>query len=430
MNDKQLKKTHKYYSYVFLLSLSILFSACDSDNKQKMSEVTVIRPVKTITVESVNDIVNKSYPALVLATQQVDLSFRVSGKLQKLPIKNGIDVKKGDVIAKLDERDFKANITRLKSQINQANAQMKAMRAGARPEDIASLQAVVKAAQAEYNQAKTRFYRTQALVKKQVIARNELDKDKSALEVAKANLSAKNQDLRKGKAGGRKEDVSAQIAVVQGLRSQLKSLEDTLSDATLRAPFDGTISSRKVENFANIQANTPIATIQKLSEEVEVVFNIPATDIAVLSPIREQLQASVVLDSLPNKTFVAKESEFSTEADSSTQTYEGRAVLLDIGEEPILPGMTGTLNVIADTGIADKYVLPLSAIASHPSGAAFVWVVDQANKVSKRDVTLSEASGNEVSVLTGISLGDVIITAGLSAIQDGMVVKPITAVGE
>ena len=429
MNISFFKKSYKPLFIYNIVAFSLLLSACGSDNK-KESKTVVIRPVKTIIVKAENNAIKKTYAALVTATQQIDLSFRVSGKLQELPIKNGMKVKKGDVIAKLDERDFKRKITQLKSQINQANAQMKAMRAGARPEDIASLQAGVRAAQAEFNQAKVRYYRTQGLVKKQVIARNELDKDRSALEVAKANLATKHQELRKGKAGGRKEDVSAQVAVVQGLRSQLKSLEDALSDATLRSPIDGIITSRRVENFSNIQANAAIATIQKASKEIDIVFSIPAPDVVILAPLVDQLTSTVVLDNFPDKEFVAEQREFSREADSATQTYQGKVAIKTSTNEPILPGMTGNLIVTGKGAKNDQYSLPVSAIASNPSGKPFVWVVNNENKVSKQDVVIGEASGSDVAVSSGVKEGDVIITAGISALQNGMQVKPITTIGE
>lgn len=414
-----------------LLGFSIVFNGCADDvNKKQETKTPVIRPIKTITVKAISDEIKRTYSAVVLATQQVELSFRVSGKLQKLPIKNGMEVKKGDVIAKLDERDFKARITQLKSQINQANAQMKAMKAGARPEDIASLNAAVKAAQAQVRQAQLQYNRTSALVKKQVIARQELDKDRSALTVAKANLNSKQQQLRKGKAGGRKEDVSAQLAAIQGLRSQLKNLQDTLADATLRAPFDGVISSRKVENFANVQAKEVIATILKESSEIDLVFNVPAPDVVLLAPQKDRLNLKVILDSFPGREFTAKRSEFSSEADSATQTYEAKVVIETSKDDPILPGMTGNLIITANGSQIDKYLLPISVIASQPNGDPFIWLVDNENKVSKRDITLGDASGADVAVTKGVKTGDLVVSAGLSALQDGMVVKPITKVGE
>jgi len=353
------------------LSLSLSLSACKTENIEKETKTVVIRPVKTITATPVNDLISRTYAAVVTTSQQVELSFRVSGKLQELPIKNGDRVKQGDVIAKLDERDFKANITQVESQLNQENAQLKALRAGARPEDIAALNAAVKAAESEVQKAQSQFNRTEGLVKKQVIARQELDNDRSALTVAKANLDARKQELIKGKAGGRKEDVSAQLANIEGLKSQLKNLQETLKDATLRAPFNGIISTHSVENFSNIQAKETIATIHKASEEV---FNIPAPDVVVLSPERENIILAVSLDSFPN--------------------------------------------------------LPLSAVTSTPSGEPFIWIINESNQVVKRPVSLGNAAGDQVVITEGITEGDVIATAGISVLQENMTVKPITAVGE
>jgi len=79
------------------LMLSLL-TGCNADKEEKPTP-PVIRPVKTINVMPENDLVVRTYSAVVSSAQQVELSFRVSGKLQELPIKNGDRVKQGDVIA-------------------------------------------------------------------------------------------------------------------------------------------------------------------------------------------------------------------------------------------------------------------------------------------------------------------------------------------
>ena len=412
-----------------MLALTLLLAGCGGDDK-KQEKAAVIRPVKTITVTASAGAIKKTYPAVVLATQQVELSFRVSGKLEKLPIRNNLKVKKGDIIAELDKRDFKTKINQVQSQINQSTAQLNALKAGARPEDIAALNSAVEGAQAQLNQAQAQFNRTKSLADRQLIPRQELDRDLSALIVARANLNSRKQELNKGRSGGRKEDVSAQLAGVQGLRTQLKSLQDALADATLRAPFDGTISSRKVENFTNVQANSPIATIQAESPEVDLIFSLPAPDILLLAPLQDQLTTKVILDSLPEQVFKAERREFSREPDPTTQTYQGRVAIKTPTGIPILPGMTGSLVITGSDGQSGSYSLPLTAITANASGAPFVWVVDAENKVAKREVNIGEASATSVAVSGGVNNGDIVVTAGVSSLQDGMSVKPITAVGE
>ncbi len=132
--------------------------------------------------------------------------------------------------------------------------------------------------------------------------------------MAEAELEAKKQELIKGQSGARVEDVAAQEAAIKGLKSTLQSLNDTLSDATLRAPFDGIIATRNVENFSNIQAKEAIATLQAISTP-NLVFDVPA-----LARVGDNnIDLKVVLDSIPGREFIAERNEFSTQADAATQ---------------------------------------------------------------------------------------------------------------
>jgi multidrug efflux pump subunit AcrA (membrane-fusion protein) len=73
----------------------------------------------------------------------------------------------------------------------------------------------------------------------------------------------------------------------------------------------------------------------------------------------------------------------------------------------------------------------LSSVASNADGSAFVWVIQVGdNKLAKRAITTGEVSGSTIAVTKGLKEGDIIATAGLSALQENMVVKPITAIGE
>lgn len=416
---------HRIWMAVALVALA----ACSpTDETKEQSSQEIVRPVKTFVVKSVVTKLERSYSAVVLPAREVDLSFRVSGRIVELPIRSGQSVEEGDVIAELDKRDFEAEITRTNSQLEQAEAQLTALTSGARAEDIAALQAAVRAVEAEVEAARDQLARSQELFERRVVAKAKVEQDQTALRVAEAELEAKKQELAKGTAGARAEDVAAQEAVIKGLRSNLQSLKDSLSDATLRAPFSGIIASRKVENFANVQAKEPIATLQALASP-NLTFDIPAADISPLAKAKE-LDLSVRLDSIPGQTFKAQRKEFSTQADSSTQTYRGRVSIENPNGDPILPGMTGMLTVTVNDQQIGKLAVPLSAIGSEADGRPFVWLVSSgSNTVAKQAVETGDASGGTIIVTKGLSEGDVVVSAGLSALQDNMVVKPIAAVG-
>ncbi|PCI05686.1 MAG: hypothetical protein COB78_03600 [Hyphomicrobiales bacterium] len=422
--------TRSIFSILLITIFSGLLSGCNgSDEQAQAPKAPVVRPVKVVLVEPVSSALERTYSAVIIPSQEADLSFRVSGRIIELPIRNGVRVKTGDVIAQLDLRDFKASVTQIESQLVQAREKMDELKAGARPEDIAALQADVAAAQAQVDSTIAQVARTEELFKKGITAKAKLDQDVTSQRVAEATLDAKQQALVKGQAGARKEDLAAQQAAIDGVQSQLDSAKDNLSDATLRAPFDGIIATRKVENFSNIQAKEAVAVLQNI-KVLDAIFDVPAPDVARLAKIKD-FNLTIVMESIPGKAFVAKRNEFSTQADTATQTYRGRVTIEDLGDEILLPGMTGSLTVKAVGEGKPTILLPVGAIASGADGEPFVWIVDTTDdKVSKRSISIWGASGPNVVIAGGIKKGDMVAVAGIAPLQDGMVVKPMTAIGE
>ena len=405
-----------------------LLAGCES-SEEPAADSRDARPVKVLVVRASPVEVRRDYPAVVLPAQEVELSFRVSGQIVELPVRGGTQVGEGDLVAQLDTRDFEAELARLESQLAQARAQLKVLTSGARAEDVAVLEAEVAAAQAEVDGAAADVERTRALVERQVIARAKLDDELTKLRVAEAALEARRQALIKGRAGAREEEVAAQQAVIDGLEQSAATARANLADTGLRAPFAGIIAKRLVENFANVQAKEPVAVLQKL-DTLNLSFDVPGPDVVELAD-RATLSAVAVLDSLPGQEFAAELVEFATQADPATLTYRGR-VAIRVPDGPlILPGMVGRI-VATDTldGPAEVTV-PLTALGSEADGTPFVWVVAETdNRVSRRIIRTGEVSGVAVAVLEGLNEGDVVVTAGVSALRESMRVRPVSAIGE
>ena len=409
---------------------AILLAGCEpSGGPEGKSAGAAPRLVKTLVVQARPREVRRVYPAVVLAGQEVELSFRVPGQIVELPIRGALRVEKGDLVAQLDTRDFEAEVARLESQLAQAEAQLKVLTSGARTEDVAALEAEVAAARAEVDGAATEVERTRALVERGLIAQAKLDGDLTKLRVAEAALEARKQNLNKGRAGARSEEVAAQEAVTDGLRLSVETARASLADAGLRAPFGGIIARRLVENFANVQAKEPIAVLQKL-EPLSLSFDVPGPDVSELAR-RATLAATAVLDGLPGEEFPATLEEFSTQADPATRTYRGRVAVSIPGEATILPGMVGRVIVTDAIPGRAETVVPLTALGSEADGTPFVWVVAEADhRVSKRIIRTGPVSGVAVTVLEGLNEGDRVVTAGVSALRDAMQVRPMTTIGE
>ena len=391
---------------------------------------TPARPAKVMEVTTKPVTLQVQYPAIVYPSQEAELSFRVSGRVIELLVRAADRVSEGDVIAQLDTRDFENTVEQLKSQKDQADQQLKALRAGARPEDILALEASVNAMQAQLDQAAAQVERTKTLKDRGVVAQAELDQDVATARVAQANLKTSEEQLAIGKAGGRPEDIAASEAALRGLDAQIEQAQDQLGYATLRAPFTGIIAQRHIDNFTNIQAGANVVLLQQLST-VDMVFDVPGADVLKWTEVEDsKITIEVELSGTDTELTATKLVEFSTQADPGTQTYRARVSVEVPKDVRVLPGMAGRVRVINHESGERLPEIPLTALASDPQGEPFVWIVDDKGAVSAQSVTTGSMSGGLVVITDGLKAGDKIVTAGVSRLRAGTVIRPIAAVGE
>ena len=386
------------------------------------------RPAKVTVVTASQPVISRTYPATVLPSREIEMSFKVSGQVIELPIRAASQIKAGDVIAQIDTRDFDNQIAQLQSTRDQAVAELDALKAGAREEEISALEAAVQSAEAQVQQTGEALVRAEELLNRGVATRAQVEGAQAEARVAQANLRAQQEQLRIGEIGGRPEEIAAGEAALRGIDAQIKVARDSLSDATLTAPFDGIIARREIENFSNVQAGQSIALLQGL-DVVHLAFDIPGPDVTQLTRNgAEMIANTAVFEALSGQEFPAELVEFSVQADSSTQTYRGRVAVTVPEGAFILPGMVA--RVISSTeGAAAEMRVPLNAIVAGADGSPLVWKVEENGVVSGQSVTLGEPHGGEVSVTEGLADGDMIVSAGVSQIIEGMTVRPITQVG-
>jgi RND family efflux transporter MFP subunit len=388
------------------------------------------RPAKVFTVAESQEELRRTYPAIVLPSRETALSFRVGGQVIDLPIRAAQQVAKGDLIARLDTRDLKTQIALLQSQKDQAVAQLDALRAGARPEEIAALEAGVAAVQAQVDVTREALERTRALVERGVATSAQLEGAEGEFRVAQANLSAQQEQLRIGQVGGRPEEIAAAEAALRGLEAQIEQAQNQLADASLKAPFDGVIARRDIENFSNIQAGSGVALLQTLSP-AHLAFDIPGADVSTFIQLGvENITTTARFDAFPGQEFETEVVEFSVDADSATQTYRGR-VSVDLTKVAgaILPGMVANVVATLKAGTDTQILVPLAAIGAEAAGAPFVWTVTDNNSVAASAVTLGDISEGMIEVTSGVAPGDMIVAAGVSRITAGQVIRPMPQVG-
>jgi RND family efflux transporter MFP subunit len=393
---------------------------CGKKDDPVAREVT--RPVKIITVNERADAEVISLPAKTRANQRADLSFKVAGPLIELPVEEGQEVEKGQLIAHIDPRDFETSLKGITSSLSEATANLRSMERGARAEDIRMLESEVDAATAAYLFTEDQYKRYKELWINQHVSKADLDRQTSLRDQARARLESARQDLAKGKTGARKEDIEAQQSRIRGLEARLKAARDALEDTYLKAPFTGVVARRYVENHQEIQAKQPIVFLQDLSE-IEVLVDIPET---LMARLREGYvpEVAVRFAGAQDQSFQLTLKEFSTEADPRTLTYQAVFVMPRPQGINILPGMTATvegkLKAFAEN--ASRIIIPAITVTRDSEGIPYVWVLDESNMtVKKTTVEVGELTGSDgIAILHGLTHGEKVVTAGITRLRDGM----------
>jgi len=402
-----------------LLALSVL--SCSPEETGPVQEV--VRPVKTLVLEDSGAGDARSYPGRVRAAERAVLTFKVSGPLVELPVNEGDLVEKDRLLARIDPRDFQTTMDKIQSELQQAEAQLQAMKTGARPEDVKVLEAEVAAAKARYQKAQQEFSRYAGLFERDMVSKSEYDTAMSARDVAKAQLETAIQNLEKGRKGAREEDIQAKEAEIRGLEARLKETRDALEDTRLTAPFKGVVATKYVENFQNVQAKEAIVSLQDIAD-LEVVFNAPEQMLAARRG-EDCYKGQVIFQGAPGKTYEAVLKEYSAEADPQTQTYEIVVGLPAPEDLTILPGMTATVKVVDECAQEEgQFLVPVSAVFADEEKRSFVWVVQpDSMTVRPKEVKVGDLAGNSVRVLEGLEAGERIVTAGTHLLVDGMKVR-------
>ncbi|QDU57250.1 efflux RND transporter periplasmic adaptor subunit [Aeoliella mucimassa] len=377
--------------------------------------------VEIVTVTSQRVESQTTYPGTIRANKTANLAFRVGGPLVAVDIAPGSEVKKGDVLMRIDPRDYENAVAAASATLESAKAKLAAMQKGARQEDVRSLEARLAAANARRQFAQAEYERNERLLKSNAVAMAEYDASKAELSAAEADLRAATEELQKGKVGSREEDVDAMQADIRALETQLKVARDQLADSSLRAPFDGMVTVQAVENYEQVAPGQTVLGMHNINL-LEVDVSLPEREI-LHRQLDEAFDAIVRLVSLPNRTFVADFKEINTDADPTTRTYRVTFVMPKPEGINVFPGMVADITLVSATDASDSTALPLvpvPAVQSNAAGDHYVWVVQQ-GAAHKHPVKLGPLTDdNQYVVREGLTAGEQVVTSGAAFLHEGM----------
>jgi len=286
----------------------------------------------------------------------VQVAAPVGGRLLELRVGEGDRVKAGDTIARLDTSDAELALARVKAERAQAEAQVRLLLAGPRPQDVrqadaqrATAEADVRAAEVELAAAQVDADRFEALLASNSGSRKQRDDAVARRDVARARaqsarsrVTAAAENVDRLRAGSRREEIDAARARVAAVTAQIAASEKSIADAVVTSPIAGVVSEKLADPGEFLQPRAPVVVVADLDHVWANVY----VDEPVVPRLRVGQDATVFTDAggagLPGTiTYVSSKAEFTprnvqTAADRSKLVYRIKISV---------PNTSGTLKV-------------------------------------------------------------------------------------
>ncbi len=255
------------------------------------------------------------------------VSFKVLGRIIALPVEEGMSMKAGDLLARLDNEDYRQQVAEDESTVRVRDRQLALGLAGSRTQDIEAAKLAVLDAQADLEQKKKDYARYQALYEKDEIPGQTRDLAATNVTRAQATCERAQQIYNELVEGTRKEELAIEHSNVHQADQNLRMSRIRLAYTTLRAPFDGVVLVRQAELGEIVSPGTPIVTLADLGHPWVRVY-VPETD---LGKVHWGQTVDVRTDTYPDKIYHGRISFISSEAEftpKSVQTEKERVTLV------------------------------------------------------------------------------------------------------
>ena len=358
---------YRFIRISIICSFALTFTAC---GEEVMEETKQIRPVVYHEVGYQGGSRVRTFSGTAETGKIIDLSFRSSGIITRFDIRIGQRVRRGQLLAQLDNVPARLAYEQAILSLNSAASQM--------------------------NTAKLGYERVRSLYEKGSSSLSDFESAKNSFRTAEASYE------------------SAQRSV--------EIQQEQLGYAYIYAPEDGTIASVSAEIDENVSAGQPVAVLNA-GADMEILLGLPES---VINGVQADMDVQLSFSSLANQEFAGRVTEVSPSVDPNTATYPVRVIIVDPSSN-IRSGMTANVTFdFSDTAqITSTLVVPAKAVGEDDAGR-FVFLVEESGSsttVKKQPVQIGELTADGFEITNGLSAGQKVATAGLQTLLDGQEVR-------
>lgn len=371
---------------IFLLLITCLtITGCGSTQQ---AVVKTERKVTTQLIGTSNHANTISLSGNITPTETVKLSFEIPGNITNVNVDEGDTIQAGQVIATLNQKDYKLKVDAAKAQYDAARKQIDTEI----PSKIAQAQAAVDLTQATFD-------RLEALYDVGGISQSQMDEITTKLNADKETLS---------------QAISAKDVAETNLnqaKAALDAANSNIKSTTLTSPINGVIMKKLYESGENIAAGYPVVAIGSIGN-VYIEVGVPDDSI---NKIEKGMKVKATVYGL-EKEVEGTVAEIGQLSDTATRTYPVK-ILVNNSDGKLKAGMSCKADINLDSN--EKVFIPIASVI-HLSSGEVVYVYDETSKtVSERKITTGGITGDQIEVTEGLQSGDILVTDGQFVLHDG-----------
>jgi multidrug efflux pump subunit AcrA (membrane-fusion protein) len=410
-------------------SAFVLFGACA---KKMPTPARILDPVSI----SVSRVLLQPAPRYLRATgsfaadQLTDVSPQVSETVSSVPVRVGMYVQKGDVLAQLDRSNLTLRFGQAKAAEEQAEAALlqAQSRLGLTPggtfdvdrtPEVQSAKAAAETAAGQASLARTNAQRYTDLLKTEDVSQSQYEQAVQQARTAGDQAQAAKGQYQTALNTARQnfQAIASARAGLSGARAQVAIAQKALDDSAVRAPYSGYVSSVAASPGQYVSAPAKVATIVKI-DPLQLNIQVPENEQGKLKP---GMKVLAQVGAFPDRDFEGEVTALAPSIETTTRTVAVIARFAN-GQALLRPGMFASVRILVSESANGLFVSAAAVSTDTTSGTSSVFIVDQ-NKVRQQLVRLGDERGGMVEILSGLTAQSTLAASDLPQLFDGATVS-------
>jgi len=399
-----------------IIALAILpfffLSSCAKDSGEKEPAV----PVQVITVEKKTLQHTVTAEAVLFPLQQAAITPKISAPVRAFYIKRGSKVRKGQLLAVLENGDLAAAAQENKGSYDQAQAAYETTTVSDLPQEVQKAQLDAQAAKQLFEAQQKIYNSRQDLFQQGAMPRKELDQAGVDLTNARNQYELAQKHLDALMAVGKQQALKSAAGQLESAKGKYLGAAAQLSYSEIRSPIDGVIADRPLYPGEMAAAGTPLLTVMDTSQVIARA-HIPQPQAALLK-VGDKASITIPGEETPVE---AKISVVSPALDPNSTTVE-IWVQAKNSDRRLKPGTSVQVSMLAQT-VPDALVIPATVLLTAQDGSTSVMQVSADDHAHQKRVHVGIRQGDAVQIVEGLQAGDRVVASGAYGLPDNSKIK-------